>query len=601
MEKHSDKLSPSVSTAKPSGHLTERTEPPTTNVPPEKETLKVLHDQIGEAVYTDPSHWMSILQEIKFVRESLPSEESSAPDETPHLDDEPDFDLNLNMGPGNKFSISDALTCLPVQPVCDMLLSKYFNSRYMVLGIVHYGKFRKEYEEFWNHPQRTSFRWLALLFSILSVAITCYDKASPANGSTQGRPSAILLQQTTARCLISGGYGTAKEYSIEALFLYLQSRFMNETSSTTQLWLELGTIIRLALRMGYHRDPDGLPSISIFEGEMRRRVWLNIFQIDALVSFQMGLPSMLPAEYCDTKPPGNFHDTDLSTDMDQLPNSRSLEEGTPLRYGIVKCKIMSVFKKIVSHTQPLSSPEYSATLALDREMKNAYEAIPDVMKRRNISDSFIDASDVIMERCTLELLYLKGIVVLHRRYIRHEPHNLQFEPSRRFCLEAALEILARQADIYNATLFGGRLHEDAYMVTTLTEHDFLLAAMVVCLDLSVQIESEVPEISNIEGSESFTAKKFHALQTSQQIWAAKRGSPSHSHIALITLDLMIRKVTERQASIQNTLDESSHDKDPWMGVGLPYIQIGEMIDGSEAVDWSLLDQLFQNQVMETMQ
>ncbi|KAJ5994829.1 hypothetical protein N7481_001806 [Penicillium waksmanii] len=27
----------------------------------------------------------------------------------------------------------------------------------------------------------------------------------------------------------------------------------------------------------------------------------------------------------------------------------------------------------------------------------------------------------------------------------------------------------------------------------------------------------------------------------------------------------------------------------------------EMIDGSEAVDWSLLDQFFQNQVMETMQ
>lgn len=78
---------------------------------------------------------MSILQEIKCVRESLPSEESSAPDETPHLDDGPDFDLNLNMGPGNRFSISDALTYLPVQPVCDMLLSKYFNSRYMVLGM----------------------------------------------------------------------------------------------------------------------------------------------------------------------------------------------------------------------------------------------------------------------------------------------------------------------------------------------------------------------------------------------------------------------------------------------------------------------------------
>lgn len=138
MGKHPEDLSPSdqqsIPTAKPSGHLTGHAEPPALNCPPGKETLRVLHDQNGDAVYTDPSHWMSILQEIKFVRESLPSPESSAPDDTLHSDSGPGFDLNLNMGPGDRFSIADALACLPTQPVCDMLLSKYFNSRYMVLG-----------------------------------------------------------------------------------------------------------------------------------------------------------------------------------------------------------------------------------------------------------------------------------------------------------------------------------------------------------------------------------------------------------------------------------------------------------------------------------
>jgi hypothetical protein len=103
---------------------------------------------------------------------------------------------------------------------------------------------------------------------------------------------------------------------------------------------------------------------------------------------------------------------------------------------------------------------------------------------------------------------------------------------------------------------------------------------------------------------------------SQQIWAAKRGSPSQSDIASMTLDLMIRKVTERQASVRNSIPLG---KDPWMGAGLPYIQMEGMIDGSEAIDWvsrcyiveiwntttnivqSLLDQLFQNQVKEAMQ
>lgn len=288
-------------------------------------------------------------------------------------------------------------------------------------------------------------------------------------------------------------------------------------------------------------------------------------------------------------------------------------------YGIVKSSIMRVFKKIVAHTQPLASPEYSTTLSLHREMKDAYGMIPDVMKRRNISDSFMDSSDIILERCTLELLYLKGIVVLHRRYIRHEPQNTRFEPSRRFCLEAALDILARQVDIYRASLIGGRLHEDQWMITALTEHDFLLAAMVVCLDLSVQMESQSPEIAHIEGSESFTAKKFYALQASQQIWAANRSSPPQSRLASMTLDLMIRKVAERQASVNvQNLSYFQPDMDPWAGTELPYMEtMSDMIDGSEAVDWvsllpqrelrslisiqSLLDQFFQNQTMEGIQ
>lgn len=102
---------------------------------PGKETLKVQHDQNGEAIYTDPSHWMSILQEIQFVRASLPSQNSGTSNGTTPVGGEPDFDLNLNLGPSDTFSIPDALTSLPAQPVCDMLLSKYFNSRYMVLGM----------------------------------------------------------------------------------------------------------------------------------------------------------------------------------------------------------------------------------------------------------------------------------------------------------------------------------------------------------------------------------------------------------------------------------------------------------------------------------
>lgn len=386
------------------------------------------------------------------------------------------------------------------------------------------------------------------------------------------------LQQMTAYCLVSCGYATAKQYALEALLLYLQSQYMTQTQSHAQLWLDLGTVVRLAFRMGYHRDPREMADITKFEGEMRRRVWLHIAQIDALASFHMGLPSMIPTEYCDTEVPRNLYDTDLSMDMNTLPPSRPYTEVTPALYGIVKSGIMGVFKRIVAHTQSLASPKYDETIALDREMKDAYEKLPEVFRRRDVSQSFMDPSDIILQRCTLELLYLKGIVVLHRRYIRHEPQNPTFEPSRRFCLEAALEILHRQADLHQATQPGGRLQEDIWVVTSLTVHDFLLAAMVVCLDLSIRIEA-----LGEENGDGFVTRKLHALQVSQQVWAANDNYLAHSRLASMVLNLMIKKVGEirSQAKWNEATNMSS-----LAGIELPYIEtMSDMIEGTEAIDW----------------
>lgn len=383
-----------------------------------------------------------------------------------------------------------------------------------------------------------------------------------------------------AQCLVASGYATAKEDALEALLLYIQSRFMTQTSSSAQLWLEIGTVIRLALRLGYHRDPLEMTNIPKFEGEMRRRVWLHIFQIDALVSFQMGLPSMIPTEYCDTQIPSNLYDTDLYVGMENLPPSRPHAEVTPILYGIVKSGIMRVFKKIVASTQSLATPDYKDILALDHEMKEVYRTLPNIFLRRDIGESFMDSSDMILERCTLELLYLKGIVVLHRRYIRYEPHNPTFGPSRRYCLEAALEILARQADIYQAILPGGRLHEDRWMVTALTVHDFLLAAMVVCLDLSVRMETLHQDDQN------FALRKLRALQISQQIWAANGDFPPQSHLASLTLDLMIQKVNAVHVNLGESHLSLNTESNAFSGIDLPYMEaMSDMIDGTEALDW----------------
>jgi hypothetical protein len=420
-------------------------------------------------------------------------------------------------------------------------------------------------------------------------------------------------------CLVLGGYATANAYALEALILHTQSRFLSDMhdGSHVHLWFAMGTIIRLAIRMGYHRDPSKMPGITPFDGEMRRRVWLNIFQLDALLSFQMGFPSMIPTECCDAQPPRNLEYSDFSVDTDVLPPSRPLTHDTPVLYIIAKADIMAVFKKIVAHTQSLASPTYDRTIALDLEARAAYAQLPAILQRRDVGRSFMDPASRILERCTLELLHLKSLVVLHRRYVSYEstattttttrPSVAATTASRRACAEAALDILARQADLHRAARPGGRLHEDRWMLTSLTVHDFLLAAMVLCLDLSVRLsEGEGGGAAAAAGGDDghgdghghgdgLARREFAALQTSLQVWTETSALSPEALVAALALELMIRKVSEKNGGLQDrggaaaaaaAAPAAGVDMPALGSAELPYADlVSEVIDGAETPDW----------------
>ncbi|KAK8134466.1 hypothetical protein PG984_006478 [Apiospora sp. TS-2023a] len=584
-ERYSESIAADVGLSRPNGDAT---------LSPETLNLQATGD--GQVNYIDPSHWLSILDDIKEVREHLsvpnqPMAHSAMVLDSNHMVPDATF---LSM-PTQTLGLSGALSALPTRPTCDRLISWYFNSRFMVLGIAHPAKFQADYTSFWEFPSTASPVWVALLFSILGISATLRQVSNiiePA-GSV---PPIVTLQQITVQCLALGRYPTANAHALEAFMLHLQSGFFSLNRPPVELWFEMGTVIRLAFRMGYHRDPSKLAGISPYDGEMRRRVWLNIVQVDALMSYQNGYPSMIPTEYCDTTVPRNLEDSDLRVDMEVLPPSRPLNEQTPVLYVIVKAGVMAVFKRIVAHTQSISVKPYAQTLLLDEDMNKAYSAVPDLLRRRDINQCFLDHAVLIWQRCTIELLYLKGLIVLHRRYINYEQQSPDYEPSRRACVQAALELVARQAEVHEACASSGRLYEDRWIFAALPVHDFLLAAMVVSLDLSVRMRSGGQQMSSSATEyQQLAGKEYRALQVSQRIWAASSAASPEANIAALALDLMIKKVAENDTGLFLAHDIEFEQMDFTSHAELPYAgAVSQMIDGSEIIDWSLLDQYLQN-------
>ncbi|KAM0350615.1 hypothetical protein ACHAPU_003101 [Fusarium lateritium] len=98
---------------------------------------------------------------------------------------------------------------------------------------------------------------------------------------------------------------------LQALVLYLIS--LRGRSNHDAVWVLSGVVIRIANKMGVHRDGDTL-DLTPFETEIRRRVWWQIIVLDSMYAATSGMrPTFLPTG-SNTRMPHNVNDTDFSAE-----------------------------------------------------------------------------------------------------------------------------------------------------------------------------------------------------------------------------------------------------------------------------------------------
>jgi hypothetical protein len=146
-----------------------------------------------------------------------------------------------------------------------------------------------------------------------------------------------------------------------------------------------------------------------------------------------------------------------------------------------------------------------------------------------------------------------------------------------------MDILAQQADLYEACQPGGQLCNDQWMVGSLMVYDFLLASMVVCLQLSKYMRT-TPVSRNAE-----FARQFDALQTSHMIWTSHTKSNPESkeaNTAAQALELMIRAIKDKNGGTSSRATLPPKDAPLHNHTSFPYAEpVMEMIDGPENLDW----------------
>lgn len=489
----------------------------------------------SEHTFVGGTHWTSILESISDIRNLVEAETDEALSPSPPASHSHETDIMFGPQPG--ITIDQAVARLPHKNKMDQLVLMYFRHRFTAAPYIHTSKFQREYDGFWMDPSSVSLLWISVLSSILWSAVSLARMKGEDVSKDCEAAHEDNLAKLAVECLVAGDYLAAKPYSIEALLLHAYTDLTRNRDCPSQLWAKFGLLVRLAQRMGYHRDPKYLPNISPFEGELRRRAWFFIEVFDCIFSFQLGMPPSIREDECDTESPGNLYDLDFDENCIMLPPPRPPTEPTSTLYLCIKSKLCRKLRRVIKISMSITPTPHDEIMRLHDEIEHYHNYIPQPLKIRPIrSYSFTDHTHDIVHRLTLEMMYLKSLCVLHRKYLNSEKDDHRYDISRRTSVNAAIRILDLHAEYEEECRPGGRLYEDRYMLASLSLHDFLIASMILCLDLS----------ENAPSSQEDRARKLKALGTSYKIWSENKTVSREAAHATKVVGAILRKVSMQE-------------------------------------------------------
>ncbi|KAI0125630.1 fungal-specific transcription factor domain-containing protein [Xylariales sp. AK1849] len=523
----------------------------------------------SETTYSDGSHWTSILHGICELREQFRGKEPS-----PIAEDQAGVPESQYPGPLLLYGCPpitkkhELLAAIPSRATVDRMVSIYFNSADISPAVIHTGEFLKQYSKFWEDPSETPVMWLGFLFGMLCVATLCQhtgpnNNATAQNQSTfppetDARRAAMFYKEKIVQSLVFGHYTTGGPFVIETLIHYVTVEHFSGSDANTGVWLALGVLVNIAMKMGYHRDPSHFPHLSPYDAEMRRRLWMTICLLDTGLSEQMGMPRAIKLPHDDVLEPRHLVDSDFDGDTIQLPPSRPDTEPTSMLFILVKARFsaaLHVVRDLVTSPRPYP---YSEVTRVDAILNEARSNIPDCYKWHPMPLSITDPAILISRRMYLEILYHNAQIVLHLRYLLPSSNRDQYLYSQKTIMGAILNLLRFHQMIDEETQPSGQLYSIRWRFSSLVSHNFLLATVAICFYLE-------QNRANIEIGELEEIKRL--CRKSRELWVRTSRSSSEAakaaealRVALEALEIPVAQPPPIPEQL-NTLD-SNNSFDP---------------------------------------
>lgn len=406
----------------------------------------------------------------------------------------------------------------------------------------------------------------------------------------------------TVECLIAADYTNPVHYTIETLILYVEVEWMTAQDTGMEGYLVLGVTIRLAMRMGVHRNANDHKRLSPFLGEMRSRLWAVILRTDLLYSFKLSFPTTI--RRCDytCATPRNISDDDFDDDTTELPPSEALEEATEASYTIVKGRLILVLGDIIELIGSRTKIRREDLQKHDEDLLEARELIPRYLRVQPFTPSANDTATAKLQRSRIDIdsVYHLGRCLLYRKFVpqaRRYPAAIEYRDN---CIDAAaMTLLGHQATLaldHSATYPRNVKKRHFHRLTT---QDFFLAAIIVALDLYTEVQHGVGGQISSDASRWGSNRKFemvNALQTAIGFWRLGKDESADAAKAYGVFSFVLDKVKTTQWPVAEGGDvkvqpnnDGMHHLEP---VVLPQERVTEIIPDVTGFEWVRYSAIF---------
>jgi hypothetical protein len=378
---------------------------------------------------------------------------------------------------------------MPSREVCDTLVENYFRTSEGIYRVLHIPTFQSEYIQFWEQGTGGTVFILKLL---LAMAIgVCFYQSSD---FMCYRQQALKWIYATQSWLASPSEKARLHMSGLQIYCLLLIARQHNSVAGDLVWISTGALLRMAIQMGFHRDPKFLPKMPVLQAEMRRRLWATILELNIQFAFDSGMPPMISLNDFDTEPPANIDDNEISerTNMPLTAKPYDVFTQTSLQLALLRavgCRlhVLQLFNNL--HVEP----SYDQILALGSE-------ITKILKENNALIAKINRSQDLgphvsqLQHNLVDLHLRRFLLIIHRLFATKAQDDPRYYFSRKVSLDCAVTMLSYPSSNSSSPRTESGLKDDYTLLKSTASSFFktimVHAAIVIFAELCMQLEED---------------------------------------------------------------------------------------------------------------